>query len=173
MPLHPAENGDDTVRDARIRFCRIGGALLAIGIVLLAAVHVAGQDRSGAAPSIAEVGMRERPVSVAPGIVPMGVVLDTRDASTAGRNRVVAYAIVPRPATRARIVSELSDMAEAIARSNPDARAIMILGYRSETERQARGDEAPWSLAWARDGSGWDGLGRNDFEKHVLGPDRK
>ena len=171
MSLVPAKNGDDTVRDTRTRFSRIGGALLAISIVLLAALHLAGQNRNGAAPSVAEVGMRERPVSVAPGIVPMGVVLDTRHESTEGRDRVVAYAIVPRPASRARIESELSDMAEAIARDNPGARAIMILGYRSEAERAAAGDEAPWSLVWARDGSGWDGLGRNDFGTHVLAPD--
>ncbi|HUT73945.1 MAG TPA: hypothetical protein VM221_03805 [Armatimonadota bacterium] len=156
------------MRHARTRLSSIGGALLAIAVVLAVAFHLA-ENGAGSAgvPSVAEIAGRDSGVSVVSSVIPLGSVIETCDASANGRARAIAYAVVPERAAQAQIETSLVSLAERVSRDHPGASAVMVLGYGSKAERAALSDAAPWSLVWSLDGRGWDGRSQNDFEKHI------
>jgi hypothetical protein len=157
------------VRHARTRLSSIGGALLAIAVVLAVAFHLAENGADSAdAPSEAEIAGRDAGVSVVSSVIPLGSVIETCDASADGRARTIAYAVVPDRAARAQIEASLVGLAEGVSRDHPGASAVMVLGYGSKAERTARGDAASWTVVWSLDGRGWDGRSQNDFEKHIF-----
>ena len=156
------------MRKAKTRFSSIGGALLAITVVLGVALHITERTRENAASGALAgmTGLPGRTMSLVAPLAPAGRVLDVCDATMQGRPRVVAHVIVPDASSRA-IAATMSNVAQAVSRHNPGAAAIKILGYLSEGQRLFHGEAAPWTLMWSLDGRGWDGLAENDFDKHV------
>jgi len=152
------------MRIARTRFSSIGGALLAIGVVLAVAFHISEQIRgTGGSPTIAAVGLRgQEPVAAL-----AFNVLERADASEQGRARMVVHVIVPQGVAPAQVEAELGRLAESIYHENPRICAMAILGYSSAQQRASAGDNAPWTLLWSPDGCGWAGDARNDFDKHL------
>jgi hypothetical protein len=157
------------MRSVHRRFSSIGGALLAIAVVLAIALHISEQIRdstraTGGSSTIAAVGVREQEPIAAPALT----VLDRADATDRSRARLVVRVVVPQGAGRTQIEAELGRLAESIYRDNPRICAIAILGYSSVEQRTSSGDNAPWLLTWSPDGLGWAGDARNDFDKHII-----
>jgi len=154
------------MRATKTRFSTIGGALLAIGIVLAVAIHLSEQIRglSSSRPVIAS-GLAQQ-ASVAPGIASSPTVLDRSDTTDQGRLHVLVHAILPAPISASSAEQQLAQLAESVYRDDPMICAIAVLAYASESQRAAAGDDAPWSLVWSPDGRGWDGLGQDDSQKH-------
>ncbi|UCH35801.1 MAG: hypothetical protein JSV65_05460 [Armatimonadota bacterium] len=156
------------MREARARFSSIGGALVAIAIVLALAIHLTQQiGGTVATPSLAAVGLGAHEVPGAPDMRPVARLLDQTNATDEGRPRILAYAAVSRPTDEQFTQLELTRLADSIQRKDPGVSAVAILAYSSEAEREALGENAPWVLVWSPDGLGWDGLGQNDFDKHI------
>jgi hypothetical protein len=157
------------MRRSRTRLSSIAGALLAIGAVLAVAMHISEMREGAGTSSLAAVGMRGQPVPVSAEVAPIISILDQIDATEQGRARVVVHALVAQ-ADRATVERELSRLADRLYRDTPAVCAMAILGYSSEGQRAALGDEAPWSLVWSPDGLGWAGDARNDYSKHIQTP---
>lgn len=156
------------MRDANIRLSRIGGALLVIAGVLAVALHLSERARTTSAqPSVAAVGTGAREIAVATEVARAGALLDCADVSDRGRVRLLAHAVIPQPATRSQVESELKHLAHDLYRENPAICAMMILAYSSQAQRVAHAESAPWVLVWSPDGLGWDGRSRSDFEQHI------
>jgi len=154
------------MRATKTRFSTIGGALLAIGIVLAVAIHLSEQIRglSSSQPVIAS-GLAQQ-ASVAPGIASSPTVLDRSDTTDQGRLHVLVHALLPAPISPSSAEQQLAQLANSLYRDDPKICAIAVLAYASESERSTAGDAAPWTLVWSPDGRGWDGLSQNDSQKH-------
>ena len=157
------------MRRSRTRLSSMAGALLAIGAVLVVAMHIS-EMREGTGPSsLAAVGMTGEAAQVSAAVTPSVNVIDRADATEQGRARIIVHALVPQ-ADRATIESELTRLAQRLYQDDPSICAIAILAYSSESERATLGDEAPWSLVWSPDGLGWAGDMQNDYGKHIQSP---
>jgi hypothetical protein len=154
------------MRATKTRFSTIGGALLAIGVLLAVAIHLNEQIRgvSSSQPVIAS-GLAQH-TAMAPGIEASATILDRTDTTEQGRLHVLVHALLPSPVTASAAEQQLGRLAESLYRDDPKSCAITILAFSSESQRESSGDDAPWSLVWSPDGRGWDGLSQNDFQKH-------
>jgi hypothetical protein len=153
------------MRATKTRFSTIGGALLAIGVVLAVAIHLSEQIR-GLSPSqpVLTGGLSQE--TSAAGLLPSAAIVDRSDDTDQGRRRVLVHALLSQPITASSAEHQLTQLADALYREDSSICIIAVLAYASESERTTAGDDAPWTLVWSPDGRGWDGLSQNDSEKH-------